>query len=97
MNLLHVLSIISHDREDISHLQFDGDDHRGEVFVQLLQHDQLLQGQVEQPVDKHKVRTFSSKVLVLNGCLSGFHGHSLEFLGLLSCTSFILRSFSLLI
>lgn len=45
----------------LSYLQFDGDDHRGEVFVQLLQHDQLLQGQVEQPVDKHKDGTFNSK------------------------------------
>ena len=37
-----------------SYLQFDGDDHRREVFIQLLQHDQLLQSQVEQPVRKHK-------------------------------------------
>lgn len=45
----------------LSYLQFDGDDHRGEVFVQLLQHDQLLQGQIEQPADKHKDGTFNSK------------------------------------
>lgn len=33
----------------MSYLQFDGDDHRSEVLVQLLQHDQFLQGQVEEP------------------------------------------------
>lgn len=38
----------------LSDLEFDGDDHRGQIFVQLLQHDQLLQGQVEQPEEKQK-------------------------------------------
>lgn len=55
------LQLLLSDCSDISYLQFDGDDHRGEVFVQLLQHDQLLQGQVEQPVDKHKDGTFNSQ------------------------------------
>lgn len=49
-----VLSVSLCDYRDVSYLQFDGDDHRGEVFIQLLQHDQLLQSQVEQPADKHK-------------------------------------------
>ena len=35
-------------------LELDGDDHRGEILVQLLQHDQLLQGQVEQPGEKQR-------------------------------------------
>lgn len=35
-------------------LQFNSDDHRGQVFVQLLQHDQLLQRQVEEPVDQRE-------------------------------------------
>lgn len=38
----------------LSDLEFDGDDHRGQIFVQLLQHDQLLQGQIEQPEEKQK-------------------------------------------
>lgn len=37
-----------------SDLEFDSDDHRGEIFVQLLQHDQLLQRQVEQPGQKQR-------------------------------------------
>lgn len=40
-------------------LEFDGDDHRGQIFVQLLQHDQLLQGQVEQPEEKQKEKCCS--------------------------------------
>lgn len=50
----YILSVSLFGGRDIPYLQLDGDNHRGEVFVQLLQHDQLLQSQVEQPVGKHK-------------------------------------------
>lgn len=36
----------------LSDLELNGDDHRRQIFVQLLQHDQLLQGEVEQPEEK---------------------------------------------
>ena len=36
-----------------TYLQFDRDDHGGQVLVQLLQHDQLLQSQVEEPGDRN--------------------------------------------
>ena len=53
----------------MSYLQFDGDDHGGEVFIQLLQHDQLLQSQVEQPADKTQGHDLLENIMVLRPTL----------------------------
>lgn len=37
--------------ERINHLEFDSDDHGRQIFIQLLQHDQLLQSQIKEPAN----------------------------------------------